>query len=83
MWNEAEQWIEMRLRSLAPPAGARRPISISMSEFESGEDLLTEISAKFDPPGLERELLAADFVVDATWGATEGEFLLALAHPYC
>jgi L-histidine N-alpha-methyltransferase len=51
--------------------------------FDRGEDLLTEISAKFTPERVEEELGAANFVVDAMWGAEEGEFLLTLAHPYC
>jgi L-histidine N-alpha-methyltransferase len=51
--------------------------------FADGEELLTEISAKFTPARLEAELSKADFVVDAMWGAEEGEFLLTLAHPYC
>jgi len=51
--------------------------------FAEGEDLLTEISAKFTPERIEAELEAAGFVVDGMWGAAEGEFLLTLAHPYC
>ena len=82
VWNEEEQWIEMRLR-------AERPTEVSLSgagitvSFDEGEDLLTEISAKFTPERIERELSEAGFVVEGVWGADEGEFLLALAHPFC
>ena len=82
LWNEEEQWIEMRLR-------AERPTEVSLSgagitvSFDEGEDLLTEISAKFTPERIERELSEAGFVVEGVWGADEGEFLLALAHPFC
>lgn len=82
LWNEEEQWIEMRLR-------AERPTEVSLSgagitvNFDEGEDLLTEISAKFTPERIERELSEAGFVVEGVWGADEGEFLLALAHPFC
>ena len=82
VWNEEEQWIEMRLR-------AERPTEVSLSgagitvNFDEGEDLLTEISAKFTPERIERELSEAGFVVEGVWGADEGEFLLALAHPFC
>ena len=51
--------------------------------FDEGEDLLTEISAKFTPERVEQELSDAGFVVEEMWGAEDGEFLLSLAHPYC
>ena len=72
----------MRLRSRADQEVRVAELDLDV-RFEEGEDLLTEISAKFDPTQLENELLGSDFVVDAMWGADEGEFLLALAHPYC
>ena len=82
LWNEDEQWIEMRLR-------AEEVVDVSLADagitvhFAEGEDLLTEISAKFTPSGVEAELVQAGFVVEEMWGATDGEFLLTLAHPYC
>ena len=82
LWNEDEQWIEMRLR-------AREEMEVTLADagisvrFAEGEDLLTEISAKFTPERIDAELEAAGFVVDGMWGAAEGEFLLILAHPYC
>ncbi len=82
LWNEEEQWIEMRLR-------ADEATEISLSEagitvsFDEGEDLLTEISAKFTPARVEEELNEAGFVLEDMWGAEDGEFLLTLAHPYC
>ncbi len=81
-WNREEEWIEMRLRTAA---GARVRLEAldQVVTFAPGEDLLTEISAKFTPERVERELADADFVVDQMWGAEEGEFLLTLAHPYC
>jgi L-histidine Nalpha-methyltransferase len=82
LWNEADQWIEMRLRAQAPCEVALREAGIAV-QFARGEDILTEISAKFTPARLEAELAAAGFVVDGMWGADEGEFLLTLAHPFC
>ncbi|HEY3943320.1 MAG TPA: L-histidine N(alpha)-methyltransferase [Acidimicrobiales bacterium] len=81
-WNEDHHWIEMRLRSTRDQTVAVDGLGLS-AHFDAGEDLLTEISAKFTPEEIERELLQADFVVDQMWGADEGEFLLTLAHPYC
>jgi L-histidine N-alpha-methyltransferase len=82
LWNEDEQWIEMRLRAKEATDVTLREAGITV-HFDQGEDLLTEISAKFTPERLEEELRAAGFVVDGMWGADEGEFLLTLAHPYC
>jgi L-histidine N-alpha-methyltransferase len=82
LWNEDEEWIEMRLRALAPSTVTLRAANIQVA-FEEGEDLLTEISSKFTPERVTAELSAAGFVVDEMWGADDGEFLLTLAHPYC
>jgi L-histidine Nalpha-methyltransferase len=82
VWNEDEQWIEMRLRADKATDVNLREAGITV-HFDRGEDLLTEISAKFTPERVEEELRTAGFVVDAMWGADEGEFLLTLAHPYC
>jgi L-histidine N-alpha-methyltransferase len=82
VWNEEASWIEMRLRSRT-----RQVVSIADLDldivFEPGEDLLTEISAKFTVSGVEKELFEAGFDVDATWVAPGEEFLLTLARPYC
>ncbi len=82
LWNEDEQWIEMRLRSDAGMDVSLADADITV-RFEEGEDLLTEISAKFTPERVEAELGEAGFVIEEMWGADEGEFLLTLAHPYC
>ncbi len=81
LWNATEEWIEMRLRSWRPQRVRVRDLDLAVA-FAAGVDLLTEISAKFTPERLAGELEAADFVVDASWGADEGEYLLTLAHPY-
>jgi L-histidine N-alpha-methyltransferase len=81
-WNEDEQWIEMRLRALAATEVTLRETGLAV-HFAEGEELLTEISAKFTPARVEEELRAAGFVIDTMWGADEGEFLLTLAHPFC
>ncbi len=79
-WDERNQWIEMRLRATEPLTVAIQQLAMSV-EFESGEELRTEISAKFTPAGIAAELGAAGFAVDRQWGADEGEFLLTLARP--
>ncbi len=82
LWNEQQQWIEMRLRAEGAAEVSLAEAGITV-RFDEGEDLLTEISAKFTPEGVQRELSEAGFVVEEMWGAEDGEFLLSLAHPYC
>jgi L-histidine N-alpha-methyltransferase len=82
LWNEQEQWIEMRLRAEQATRVTLEDADITV-QFDEGEELLTEISSKFTPERVREELSEAGFVVEAMWGAEEGEFLLTLAHPYC
>jgi len=82
LWNEEQQWIEMRLRSTVDQVIAISDLDMKVS-FAAGEDLRTEISAKFTRTGVEEELFAGGFVVDAMWEAPGGDFLLTLARPYC
>jgi len=82
LWNEEQRWIEMRLRSVEDQVVTVADLGIDV-HFEAGEDLLTEISAKFTRQGVEEELYGAGFVVDAMWSGEDEEFLLTLARPYC
>jgi L-histidine N-alpha-methyltransferase len=80
LWNADEQWIEMRLR--ATEAHRVRVADLGLEvEFAEGEELLTEISAKFTAERVADELAQVGFAVDGTWGADDGEFLLTLARP--
>jgi L-histidine N-alpha-methyltransferase len=82
LWNEADSRIEMRLRSTVAQAVRVGDLDLEVS-VEAGEELLTEISCKFTPEGLEEELVASGFVVEATWASEGDEFLMTLASPYC
>jgi L-histidine N-alpha-methyltransferase len=82
LWNDEERWIEMRLRSTVDQVVTIADLDMKVS-FRRGEDLLTEISAKFTRQGVKDELFAAGFLVDAMWEAPGGDFLLTLARPYC
>jgi L-histidine Nalpha-methyltransferase len=81
-WNGDDQWIEMRLRSLDEQVVTIADLSFDI-RFARGEDLLTEISAKFTRQGVEDELYRAGFLVDNMWEDPNGDFLLTLARPYC
>jgi L-histidine N-alpha-methyltransferase len=78
LWDPGREWIEMRLR-------ARRPMRVRLAaldltvEFTTGEELRTEISAKFRRAGLGRELSAAGFAPRRWWTDRAGRFSLSLA----
>jgi L-histidine N-alpha-methyltransferase len=81
-WMPDDRWIEMRLRARAPQRVRIAGLDLDITIAE-GEELLTEISAKFTEAGVTEELHAAGFVVERTWRAGEDDFLLVLARPYC
>ncbi len=82
IWTPRDSRIEMRLRSRVDQSIHFATINLTVA-FVAGEELLTEISTKFNPHQLESELRESGFVLDKVFGAYEGEFLLALAHPHC
>lgn len=82
IWNEEESWIEMRLRSRTHQR-VNIPACDLEVEFAKGEELLTEISAKFTPQQVTEELAAAGLQLTASWSDPEENFLLTLSTPYC
>jgi L-histidine Nalpha-methyltransferase len=79
-WNEADQRIEMWLRSEEDQRIRVADLGLELA-FASGEAMRTEISVKFSPDALEEELKRAGFTVEATWASAGDEFLLTLARP--
>jgi L-histidine N-alpha-methyltransferase len=79
-WNEHDQRIEMWLRSERDQRIIVDDLGLEL-EFTSGEAMRTEISVKFSPDELAKELDAAGFAVEAMWPAVGEEFLLTLARP--
>ena len=47
--------------------------------LDEGEEIRTEISAKFRHEGVERELAGAGFELDRWWTDADGRFALSLA----
>lgn len=82
VWDEEGHRIEMRLRATAAHTVTIDDLDMTVS-FAEGEDLLTEISSKFTAGQVESELWDSGFVLDKTWTDPAGDFLVALAHPYC
>ncbi|NIH80885.1 L-histidine N(alpha)-methyltransferase [Amycolatopsis viridis] len=77
-WDADNEWIEMRLRT---PEAVRVSIPGAGMEvsFEAGEDIRTEISAKFRREGLVAELADAGFEVRQWWTDAQGRFGVSLA----
>ena len=80
VWDPANRWIEMRLRAAAAMR-VRLPALDMAVTFAAGEEMRTEISAKFTPDGVRDELAAADLVVAGRWTDPAGDYLLTLARP--
>ncbi|MEU8135891.1 L-histidine N(alpha)-methyltransferase [Streptodolium elevatio] len=80
VWNDADEWIEMRLRSRGAQTVKVRDLDLVV-EFADGEEMRTEISAKFRASGLAMELERAGFSVARWWTDAENRFGLALAIP--
>ena len=78
LWDAANEWIEMRLRATRPMS-VRLPAVDLAIEFATGEQLRTEISAKFRRTGLVRELRTAGFAPRRWWTDPAGRFSLSLA----
>jgi L-histidine N-alpha-methyltransferase len=78
LWNAEEEWIEMRLRALRPVKTHVDALSLDV-EFAQGEELRTEVSAKFRREGVQRELTAAGFELHRWWTDPQGRFALSLA----
>ena len=75
-FDEANSWIEMRLR--ANGAQQVRIVGADLEvTFADGEEIRTEISAKFTREAVERELKAADLRLDEFF--TDGSRLFGLA----
>jgi L-histidine Nalpha-methyltransferase len=79
-WNPAEEWIEMRLRSQATQTVRVDELDLEV-EFADGEEMRTEISAKFRRERVEAELAAAGLALAAWWTDAGGDFALSLSVP--
>jgi L-histidine Nalpha-methyltransferase len=77
-WDAPHEWVEMRLR-------ARRPLTVTVEDLdlrvhlERGEEIRTEISAKFRREGVKAELTAAGFELAHWWTDDQRRFALSLA----
>jgi L-histidine N-alpha-methyltransferase len=78
MFDENEEWIEMRLRSHRDQRALIRALDLDVS-FSEGEEMRTEISAKFRPERIRSELGAAGLELTEWWTDSGADFGLAVA----
>ncbi|MEU4401323.1 L-histidine N(alpha)-methyltransferase [Micromonospora orduensis] len=76
LWDSEHEWIEMRLRATRPMTVRVLDLTV---EFAAGEELRTEVSAKFRPAGIAAELGAAGFTTTEFWTDPDGLFGVTLA----
>ncbi|MFJ7996310.1 L-histidine N(alpha)-methyltransferase [Streptomyces sp. NPDC096310] len=78
LWDAENEWIEMRLR-------ARSALTVKVPEldlvvrFDAGEEVRTEVSAKFRQDRVRSELAAAGMELTHWWTDGAGRFAVSLA----
>lgn len=78
LWDAENEWIEMRLRSLAEQTVKVPALDLAV-DFTAGEEMRTEVSAKFRKEGVGEELTAAGLEPNQWWTDREGRFALSLS----
>ena len=78
VYDPDAEWIEMRLRSQRAQRVHIRGLDMDV-EFGAGEELRTEISAKFRRERVEGELATAGFQLAEWWTDAAGDFALSLS----
>ncbi|MYS42914.1 L-histidine N(alpha)-methyltransferase, partial [Streptomyces sp. SID5998] len=78
LWDPRAEWIEMRLRSRAAQSVKVPALDLAV-DFAAGEELRTEVSAKFREERVAAELAAAGLDLTHWWTDREGRFALSLS----
>jgi L-histidine N-alpha-methyltransferase len=78
IWDAEREWIEMRLRLVGAQVVTVGDLGLTVS-FDAGEEMRTEVSAKFRPAGIRAELAGAGFRTLRFWTDPDGDFGLTLA----
>ncbi|SPM39943.1 Uncharacterized conserved protein, contains predicted SAM-dependent methyltransferase domain [Mycobacterium numidiamassiliense] len=77
-WNSDEERIEMWLRSQKAQRVRINALELTV-DFAAGEEMLTEVSCKFRPDGVNAELADAGLRREQWWTDSAGDFGLSLA----
>ncbi|MFI6952380.1 L-histidine N(alpha)-methyltransferase [Nocardia sp. NPDC050408] len=78
IWDAEHEWIEMRLEATEEMTVTVRELDLTV-QFARGEQMRTEISAKFRIDGFDAELAAAGFQTEQVWTDPDDRFALVLA----
>ncbi|MFI1766277.1 L-histidine N(alpha)-methyltransferase [Streptomyces sp. NPDC020800] len=78
LWDAEQEWIEMRLRSRVAQTVKVPALDLAV-HFAAGEELRTEVSAKFRRATVSGELAAAGMELTHWWTDAEGRFALSLS----
>ncbi|MET8472008.1 L-histidine N(alpha)-methyltransferase [Streptomyces sp. NPDC006422] len=78
LWNADDEWIEMRLRSARAQTVKLTALDLEV-EFAAGEEVRTEVSAKFRQEGVKAELHEVGLELAHWWTDSEGRFALSLS----
>jgi len=80
LWDAQQEWIEMRLRSLRDQVVRIADLDLDVA-FVRGEELRTEVSAKFREDGVRAELAAAGLRLERWWTQPAGDVAVSLSVP--
>ncbi|MGY1787539.1 L-histidine N(alpha)-methyltransferase [Geodermatophilus sp. SYSU D00698] len=80
VWDPADEWIEMRLRARTAQVVTVPALGLTV-RFAAGEEMRTEVSAKFRREGVEAELAAAGLRTTHWWTDPDGDFAVSLSTP--
>ncbi|QCD59736.1 L-histidine N(alpha)-methyltransferase [Streptomyces hawaiiensis] len=78
VWDAGHEWIEMRLRSRTAQTVKVPALDLAV-DFAAGEEMRTEVSAKFRQEGVRAELSAAGLDLAHWWTDGAGRFALSLS----
>lgn len=77
-WDKNEEWIEMRLRATRAMEVTLPTLNLKVP-FAEGEEMRTEVSAKFRPPRVAAELAEAGFTLTKWWTDKQSRFGVSLS----
>lgn len=78
LWDAGHEWIEMRLRSRTAQTVKVPALDLAV-DFAAGEEMRTEVSAKFRQEGVRAELSTAGLDLTHWWTDAPGRFALSLS----
>jgi L-histidine Nalpha-methyltransferase len=80
LWDAGAEWIEMRLRSAVDQVVRLTGLGLTVP-FQAGEEMRTEISAKFRREGVAAELATAGLELRSWWTDPQARYGLSLSVP--